>query len=80
MTTNDPDVQAWLDAAPQGWVAFPVEDDWPTPNNCRRTAAALGEITPAKYGQILDAYADAEDARFARHGTIREVRHAEEGP
>lgn len=52
-------------------VTFTVGDGWPTPNACRRTADALDAITPARYGDILRAYADAEDARFAAHGPVR---------
>lgn len=49
-------------------VTFEVSDDWPTPNNCLRIADALDAITPARYGDILRAYAHAEEARFDRHG------------
>ena len=52
-------------------VSFEVRYGWPTPNHCRRVAEALDEITPARYGDILRAYADAEDVRFAEYGPIR---------
>ena len=55
-------------------VRFEVGKDWPTPNNCRRTAALMDELNPARYGDILRAYADAEDARFEQHGPIRADR------
>ncbi len=58
-------------------VTFAVQDGWPTPNNCRRVAEALDGISPGLYGDILRAYADAEDARHAQHGPIRRVRSVE---
>lgn len=47
-----------------------VQNGWPTPNNCRRIAASLDMMMPARYGDILRAYADAEDRRFAQHGPV----------
>jgi hypothetical protein len=57
-------------------VMFEVGEDWPTPNNCLRIADALDAITPARYGDILRAYAHAEDARFDRHGPVEPIRRA----
>ena len=44
-------------------VFFAVRRGWPTPNHCRKAADALDALSPARYGDILRAYADAEDAR-----------------
>lgn len=55
-------------------VTFIVGDRWPTPLSCRRIADALDAVTPARYGDILRAYADAEDARFAEHGPVEAIR------
>lgn len=52
-------------------VTFPVSVGWPTPDHCRRTADGLDAIGPARYGDILRTYADAEDARFAQYGPVR---------
>ena len=51
-------------------VTFDVGYDWPTPNHCRSAADALDRLTPARYGAILRAYADAEDARHNQHGPL----------
>jgi hypothetical protein len=56
-------------------VTFEV-GDWPTPNHCRSAADALDALSYAKYGDILRAYADAEDARSEAHGSIRVCRQA----
>jgi hypothetical protein len=55
-------------------VSFEVGNNWPTPNNCLRIADALDALTPAKFGDILRAYAHAEDARFHQHGPVEAVR------
>ena len=54
-------------------VSFKVCKGWPTPNNCRKVAGALDALGPARYGDILRAYADAEDARYAEHGPIAQA-------
>lgn len=61
-------------------VRFEVGDDWPTPNHCRRIADALDALSPARYGDILRAYADAEDARFRVHGPAPAIRKASTHP
>lgn len=63
-----------VDAAVELTVAFRVGEGWPTPNHCRRVADALDAITPARYGDILRAYADAEDARCDEHGPFLVAR------
>lgn len=60
--------------ATQVEVRFEVGEQWPTPNSCLRTADALDAITPARYGDILRAYAHAEDRRFDEHGPIESIR------
>lgn len=55
-------------------VTFIVGDKWPTPTSIRRVADALDAITPARYGDILRAFADAEDSRFAVHGPVEAIR------
>ena len=55
-------------------VTIEVADGWPTPNHMRSAAAALDTLSPARYGDILRAVADAEDARFAAHGPAYVVR------
>lgn len=55
-------------------VTFSVGDEWPTPNACRRAAEALDGLAIARFGDILRAYADAEDARFAEHGPVGAIR------
>ena len=51
-------------------VTFKVGHNWPTPNNCIRVSEAMDKMMPARYGEILRAYAAAEEARFTKHGPI----------
>lgn len=52
-------------------VSFPVGDEWPSPNACRRAADGLDAIGPARFGSILRAYADAEDQRLEALAQLR---------
>jgi hypothetical protein len=56
-------------------VSFPVGKGWPTPNNCLRVADALDAMTPARYGDILRAYAHAEERRYGiERGPVKALR------
>jgi len=54
-------------------VTLTVSSAGPSPLNCYRVADALDLLRVYEgYGDILRAYADAEDERFAKYGPVEE--------